>query len=185
MIDAAQKGKAQVVTRCGVPVAVVLSFEEFEKLQRIEAVQSSSIIDHLFGIPSDGGEFKRMNVQLRDFLISKVFQPVTQARHSGMDGGMTGFETLVYNDESWSLGTSDGFRLLYPSQVVYRLCQLWNGYCFVTLQLLNGACYVPVPLRYRAHSSEHQTIHEVPEHIEDIQLNNESGRHLARLGIHI
>jgi len=57
VVDAAQKGKAQVVTRRGVPVAVVLSIEEFEKFQRFAAVQSSSFIDHLLGMPSDDGEF--------------------------------------------------------------------------------------------------------------------------------
>ena len=87
--------------------------------------------------------------------------------------------------EVWSLGTSDEFQLFYPSQAINRLCQLWDGYYFVILQLLNGACYVPVLLRCRAHSSEHQTIHEAPEHTEDIQLNNESGHRLARLYIHI
>ncbi|MFZ2405968.1 MAG: type II toxin-antitoxin system Phd/YefM family antitoxin, partial [Methylobacter sp.] len=34
VVDAAQQGKAQVITRRGVPSAVVLSIEEFEKFQR-------------------------------------------------------------------------------------------------------------------------------------------------------
>jgi prevent-host-death family protein len=42
LVDEAQKGKAQVVTRRGVPAAVVLSIEEFEKFQRFEAAQSPS-----------------------------------------------------------------------------------------------------------------------------------------------
>ena len=28
---------------------------------------------------------------------------------------------------NWSLETSDEFQLFYPSQAIYRLCQLWNG----------------------------------------------------------
>ena len=67
VVDAAQKGKAQVVTRRGVPAAVVLSIEEFEKFQRIEAAQSPSFIDHLLSIPTDDGEFERIDIQLRDF----------------------------------------------------------------------------------------------------------------------
>ena len=67
VVDAAKKGKAQVVTRRGVPAAVVLSIEEFEKFQRFEAAQSPSFIDHLLSMPTDDGEFERMNVQLRDF----------------------------------------------------------------------------------------------------------------------
>ena len=67
VVDAAQKGKAQVVTRRGVPAAVVLSIEEFEKFQRFEAAQSPSFIDHLLSIPTDDGEFERIDIQLRDF----------------------------------------------------------------------------------------------------------------------
>jgi prevent-host-death family protein len=67
VVDAAQKGKAQVVTRRGVPAAVVLSIEEFNKFQQFEAAQSPSFIDHLLNMPTDDGEFERMNVQLRDF----------------------------------------------------------------------------------------------------------------------
>jgi antitoxin Phd len=67
VVDAAQKGKAQVVTRRGVPAAVVMSIEEFEKFQRFDAAQTPSFIDHLLSMPTDDGEFERMNVQLRDF----------------------------------------------------------------------------------------------------------------------
>jgi len=67
VVDAAKKGKAQVVTRRGIPAAVVLSIEEFEKFQRFDAAQTPSFIDHLLNMPTDDGEFERMNVQLRDF----------------------------------------------------------------------------------------------------------------------
>jgi prevent-host-death family protein len=67
VVDAAQKGKAQVVTRRGIPTAVVLSIEEFEKFQRFDAAQSPSFIDHLLSMPTDDDEFERMDVQLRDF----------------------------------------------------------------------------------------------------------------------
>ena len=67
VVDAAQKGKPQVVTRRGIPTAVVLSIEEFEKYQHLDAAQTPTFIDHLFSMPSDDGEFERMDVQLRDF----------------------------------------------------------------------------------------------------------------------
>lgn len=67
VVDAAQKGKPQVVTRRGVPTAVVLSVEEFEKYQRFDAAQTPTFIDHLLSMPTDDGEFARMDVQLRDF----------------------------------------------------------------------------------------------------------------------
>jgi antitoxin Phd len=66
-VDAVQKGKAQVVTRRGVPTVVVVSIEEFEKFHRFEAAQAPSFINLLLSMPTDDGEFKRMNVQLRDF----------------------------------------------------------------------------------------------------------------------
>lgn len=67
VVDAARKGKPQVVTRRGVPTAVVLSVEEFEKYQRFDAAQTPTFIDHLLSMPTDDGEFPRMDVQLRDF----------------------------------------------------------------------------------------------------------------------
>ncbi len=67
VVDAAKQGKAQVITRRGIPSAVVLSMEEFEKFQRYEAAESPSFIDHLLSMPADDGEFERVDVQLRDF----------------------------------------------------------------------------------------------------------------------
>ena len=60
VVDAAQQGKAQVITRRGIPSAVVLSMEEFEKFQRYEAAKTPSFIDHLLSIPVDDGEFERI-----------------------------------------------------------------------------------------------------------------------------
>jgi prevent-host-death family protein len=67
VVDAAQQGKAQIITRRGVPSAAVLSMEEFEKFQRFDAAQSPSFIDHLLSMPADDGEFECMDVQPRDF----------------------------------------------------------------------------------------------------------------------
>ena len=57
VVDAAKQGKAQVITRRGIPSAVVISMEEFEKFQRYEAAESPSFIDHLLSMPTDDGEF--------------------------------------------------------------------------------------------------------------------------------
>jgi prevent-host-death family protein len=67
LVDAAQNGKAQIVTRRGIPAAVVVSFEEFEKLQRLETMQAPSFIDHLLSMPTDDVVFEHMNIGLRDF----------------------------------------------------------------------------------------------------------------------
>lgn len=67
VVDAAQQGRAQIITRRGVPSVVVVSVKEFEKLQSYEANQSPSFIDLLLDIPRDDGEFQRIDVQMRDF----------------------------------------------------------------------------------------------------------------------
>jgi len=67
VVDAAQEGQAQIITRRGVASAVVLSMTEFEKLQRLEAAQSPTFIDHLLSMPTDDGEFERLDFQAREF----------------------------------------------------------------------------------------------------------------------
>ena len=66
VIDAALQGKAQVVTRRGVPTAVVVSMAEFEKYQQLEAANMPSLAAHLLSMPCDEGEFERIPVQLRE-----------------------------------------------------------------------------------------------------------------------
>ncbi|MCP4697682.1 MAG: type II toxin-antitoxin system Phd/YefM family antitoxin [Gammaproteobacteria bacterium] len=68
VVSAAQKGKAQIVTRRGVPAAVVVSMDVFEKFQQFESRPPLSFTDYLLNIPADDGTFERMDVQLRDFL---------------------------------------------------------------------------------------------------------------------
>ncbi len=67
VVDDTQQGKAQVITRQGIPSAAVLSIAEFEKFQCFEVTQAPSFIDHLLSMPSDDGEFELMDIQLRDF----------------------------------------------------------------------------------------------------------------------
>jgi antitoxin Phd len=66
VVDAAEHGKAQLVTRRGIPTAVVISVAEFKKLKQLEAQQLPTLIDHLLNMPTDDGEFERMAVTLRD-----------------------------------------------------------------------------------------------------------------------
>ena len=67
LVNAAQKGTAQIVTRRGVPAAVVVSVEVFEKLQHLDTTQEPNFIDHLFQMPTDDGEFERMDIPPRNF----------------------------------------------------------------------------------------------------------------------
>jgi antitoxin Phd len=66
VVDAAQHGKAQLVTRRGIPAAVVISVAEFEKLKQLENQQLPTFVDHLLSMPADDGEFERISVKLRD-----------------------------------------------------------------------------------------------------------------------
>ena len=46
IVDAAQQGEAQVVIRRGIPSAVVVSVEAFEKLQQQERSSTPNFIEH-------------------------------------------------------------------------------------------------------------------------------------------
>lgn len=67
VVDAAKAGKPQIVTRRGKPTVAVVSMEDLEKLQSLAAQQLPCFTDHLLNMPSDGGEFERQPVKLRDF----------------------------------------------------------------------------------------------------------------------
>jgi prevent-host-death family protein len=67
VVDAAQQGKAQIVTRRGVPAAAVVSMADLEKLQQLETQDLPCFTDLLLKLPADDAEFERMPVALRDF----------------------------------------------------------------------------------------------------------------------
>lgn len=67
VVDAAKQGKAQIVTRRGVPTAAVVSMADFEKLQQLESQELPCFIDLLLSMPADNGEFARLPIELRDF----------------------------------------------------------------------------------------------------------------------
>ena len=71
VVNAADAGEPQIVTKRGIPTAVVLSMKEFSAYQKIMALKRPSFIDHLFAIPADSDtdniEFDRLDVEPRDF----------------------------------------------------------------------------------------------------------------------
>ncbi|PPC89985.1 MAG: prevent-host-death protein [Methylobacter sp.] len=67
VVDAAQAGKAQIVTRRGKPAVAIVSIEVFEKLQQWEARQLPAFMDHLLNMPQDDGEFQRQPIEPREF----------------------------------------------------------------------------------------------------------------------
>ena len=65
VVDAARTGEAQVVTRHGKPAAVVLSFEDYERLRDLETRTLPSFRDLLLAMPQDDGAFDRIGVEPR------------------------------------------------------------------------------------------------------------------------
>ena len=65
VVDAARAGEAQVVTRHGKAAAVVLSFEDYERLRRLETRTVPSFRDLLLAMPQDDGELERIGIEPR------------------------------------------------------------------------------------------------------------------------
>ena len=66
VVDAAQRGEPQWVTRRGKPVGVLLSAEMFERLQSFEKAAAPSFTDSLLDLPQDDVPFERMPLRQRD-----------------------------------------------------------------------------------------------------------------------
>ena len=65
VVDAAQAGEPQVVTRHGKPAAVILSFEDYERLRSLERRALPSFRDLLLAMPQDDRAFERIGVEPR------------------------------------------------------------------------------------------------------------------------
>lgn len=68
VINAANAGTPQIVTRRGVPAAVVLSMENFSTYQKISKIEIPSFTQHLLNMPTDNEEIERLHTAPRDFL---------------------------------------------------------------------------------------------------------------------
>ncbi len=68
VVNAAGAGDPQIVTRRGVPAAVVLSMEEFAKYQKFSKIQQPSFTEYLLNIPTGDGEIDRLNIEPRNIL---------------------------------------------------------------------------------------------------------------------
>jgi antitoxin Phd len=66
VVNAADTGIPQIVTRRGIPTAVVLSVKEFEQYQRWVKAKQPSLTEYLLDMPTDDGGFERLEVKLRD-----------------------------------------------------------------------------------------------------------------------
>ncbi len=66
VVDAALLGGPQHVTRRGRPVAVIVAVDEFERLCRLDRATAPTLGRLLAAIPTDDGEFERLEVSPRD-----------------------------------------------------------------------------------------------------------------------
>jgi antitoxin Phd len=66
LVEAAQRGQPQLVTKRGAPAVVVVAAEEFQRLEALRAQRAPSFTEHLLAMPQDGEAFERIDVDLRD-----------------------------------------------------------------------------------------------------------------------
>jgi antitoxin Phd len=66
LVEAAQRGQPQLVTKRGVPAVVVVAAEEFERLEALQARRVPSFAEHLLAMPQDDEAFEPIDVDLRD-----------------------------------------------------------------------------------------------------------------------
>jgi prevent-host-death family protein len=69
VVEAARRGKPQLVTKRGMPAVVVLAAEEYLRLAALDEQQAPSFVDHLLAMPQDDEAFDRLEVELRDMRL--------------------------------------------------------------------------------------------------------------------
>jgi len=66
VVEAALHGEPQHVTRRGREVVVVVSADEFVRLEQSKAATMPRFVEHLLGMPKDDEEFERVPFQSRE-----------------------------------------------------------------------------------------------------------------------
>lgn len=66
VVDAALAGVPQHVTRRGQPAVVILSEDDYARLQRTAHAAAPGFIDHLLAMPADDLSFERADLPPRD-----------------------------------------------------------------------------------------------------------------------
>ena len=66
VVEAALRGKPQLVTKRGTPAVVVLAAEEYARLQALDERAMPSFADHLLAMPTDDQPFERLEIEPRD-----------------------------------------------------------------------------------------------------------------------
>lgn len=66
VVEAAQGGEPQLVTKRGALAVVVIAAEEYARLKALEEQQAPSFVDQLLAMPQDDEAFDRIEIDLRD-----------------------------------------------------------------------------------------------------------------------
>jgi prevent-host-death family protein len=69
VVEAAQGGEPQLVTRRGAPAVVVSAAEEYARLKASEEQHAPSFVDQLLAMPQDDEAFDRIAIDLRDTAV--------------------------------------------------------------------------------------------------------------------
>ena len=65
VVEAAQRGEPQLVTKRGAPAVVVVAAEDYARLRTCEQAAQPSFVDHLLAMPRDDERFVRSDADLR------------------------------------------------------------------------------------------------------------------------
>jgi antitoxin Phd len=65
VVKAAQR-RPQTVTKHGKPAVVVVAADEYERLCKLQHLKALSFAELLLAMPTDGGEFERLEGRMRE-----------------------------------------------------------------------------------------------------------------------
>ena len=66
VVEAARQGTPQTVTKHGKPAVVIVSADEYARLRQLDHQLAPTLAEHLLAMPTDGGEFDRLEGRLRE-----------------------------------------------------------------------------------------------------------------------
>jgi antitoxin Phd len=65
VVEAAQRGEPQLVTKRGAPAVVVVAVEDYARLRTCEQAAQPSFVEHLLAMPRDDKSFERIEAEPR------------------------------------------------------------------------------------------------------------------------
>jgi prevent-host-death family protein len=66
LVEAAQRGQPQLITKRGAPAVVVVAAADFQRIEALRAQKLPSFTEHLLAMPQDDEAFEPIDLGLRD-----------------------------------------------------------------------------------------------------------------------